>query len=131
MLVTTPYSSRTSRGYLESTSQAVHAVVGFFRRQTLESELDNVVFFGDDVVGPADRERSAHRSEAAKHHKNPFREFPHGIDLITRVSIPQSQLPVARSVGVPVGERLHPSRQPWAGLDVRGEGGCRHGVAKL
>ena len=40
--------------------------------------------------------------------------------------IPQTQLPVARVVKVPFGERLHPALQPRALHDLRCEGRDRH-----
>jgi hypothetical protein len=43
-----------SRKYLESASQTVYTVICLFGWQTFESELDNVVFFGKDVIGPAE-----------------------------------------------------------------------------
>lgn len=41
--------------------------------------------------------------------------------------VPQSELPVAGSVGVPVGQRLDPALEPRALGDVGGEGRGRHG----
>lgn len=46
-----------SRGlYLECSSKPEYSVVSFFGRETLKSELDDVVFFGDQVVRPGMRE---------------------------------------------------------------------------
>lgn len=41
-------------------------------------------------------------------------------------SILKSQLPVSRVLEVPVGERLHPTREPRSLQDVRRERGIRH-----
>jgi hypothetical protein len=43
-----------------------------------------------------------------------------------RGSVPQTELPVAGGVAVPVGERLHPALQPRALHDVGGERRGRH-----
>jgi hypothetical protein len=42
-------------------------------------------------------------------------------------AVPQTELPVAGGVAVPVGERLHPALQPRALHDVGGERRGRHG----
>jgi hypothetical protein len=44
--------------------------------------------------------------------------------------VPQSQLPVARGIDIPVGERLHPLLEPRALEDERGEGGRGHVVGR-
>lgn len=46
--------------------------------------------------------------------------------LLYRGRIPQSQLPVASVVKVPLRERLHPALQPRPLHDVGGERGSRH-----
>jgi hypothetical protein len=41
------------RRYLEGSPEPEDTIVGFLRWQSLESQLDSIVLFWDEVVGPA------------------------------------------------------------------------------
>lgn len=56
---------------------------------------------------------------------------PKHIGMVDWGRVPQSQLPVARGIDVPVGERLHPLLQPRPLEDEGGEGGRGHGVGRV
>jgi hypothetical protein len=65
--------------YLESTSQAVHAVVGLLRWQALEGELDNLVLLGDQIIGSAECRMLARPSMALQYCRNINATCPHAL----------------------------------------------------
>lgn len=114
------------RPYLESSAQTEDTVVGFLWSETLQGSLHDIVLLGEQVIGPASWIPSAHRFAA--------RCSLHSIRMSCSIrrmriggSVPQTELPVAGGVAVPVGQRLHPLLQPRPLHDVGGERRGRHG----
>jgi len=52
--------SLTNSHYLHGTAQAEDAVVGLLWREALEGGLDDVVLFGENVIGPVRQSALAH-----------------------------------------------------------------------
>ena len=113
--------------YLEGAADAEDAVVGVLGRETLEGELDYVVLLGEDIIGPAEQAASAHRSNSGRAQLALCRGCRAG-GLAGGAWVPQTELPVASGVAVPLGERLDPALQPRALEDEGSEGRRRHGV---
>lgn len=118
-------SVQHNRIYLHSTAQTEHAVIGFLGPKSLQGGLDNVVLLGEQIIGPV--------RQLALAHPDTQHGVCHGV-LVCACSrlgplqscVPQSELPVAGGVAVPVGERLHPALEPRALGDVGGERRGRH-----
>lgn len=112
--------------YLHGTAQAEDAVVCLLGSEALESLLDDIVLFGDQVIGPAKQLALAQcpiTPDAP--HLQPVEAravHRHGDGLL------QSHLPVSSSVTVPLGDGLDPAAEPRAGFDEGSEGRSRHGV---
>jgi hypothetical protein len=113
----------SNRNYLHGATQPEDAVVGLLWLEALECGLDNVVLFGEQVVGPV--------RQSALAHAPVFPYIPHRLSILhlscrLRGCVPQSELPVSGGVAVPVCERLHPALQPRALVDEGCERRRRH-----
>lgn len=102
---------------LDGAADTEDAVVALLVGQTLEGGLDLGALFGDEIVGTG-RGRGGSAGKTAK--------CRHGRISIVRVAgagnIPETELSVARGIGVPVGERLKGAVQPGP-LDDEGSQG--------
>lgn len=121
--------------YLHSASQAEDAVVGFLGLETLEGSLDDIVFLGNQIIGPVRQLALAHVHNMLGPLILSFPSSPPKIFLeIDAIGcegcVPQAELPVTGSVAVPVGEGLHPALEPWALVDKGGERRRRHGCGE-
>lgn len=112
--------------YLEGAADAEDTVVGLLGRQALEGELDYVVLLGENVIGPTEQAASAHRSNSEKAASN-WAAVSRADWRAGRACVPQTELPVASGVAVPLGERRHPALQPRALEDEGCERRRRHG----
>lgn len=125
ILVLCPVIPLLRSSYLHGAAQTEDAVVGLLRLEALEGGLDNVVLLGEQVIGPVRQSALAHPSVTAYVFR-PLLPSSTAHMCLSRGCVPQSELPVSRSVAVPVGERLHPALQPRALVDEWGERRRRH-----
>lgn len=118
--------------YLESAAQAEDTVVGLLGVEALESGVDDIVLLGEQVIGPVRQSVSSGPSTTEMLPFCPRRiqlHPTHALNSLSKLvstvragcSVPQTELPVAGGVGVPVGEGLHPALEPWALHDGGGE----------
>ena len=54
MVRTRVLGSEATKTHLESSSHAENSIVGFLWRQSLQSQLNDFVLFGDEVIGSND-----------------------------------------------------------------------------
>jgi hypothetical protein len=111
---------------LKSSSKAVDTVVCLLLRKTLQSKEDSLGLFGDQIIGPVAYSISAQFRKAFIYISKRLQFVPTTFAYPWEMCIPQPELPVSSSIGVPVGQWRHPPLEPWSLYNVTRERWLRH-----